>query len=180
MNDDLPGVESVIVNEGSLQRSAIRKIEIRFDGLVEASADAFSLTNLGTDAFPTNTPVGNLVVTVADEGAITKVTLQLPNEASLGDGNYRLDIVATRITARFGGWAMSSDYAFGDQEVDHFYRKYGDVSGNRIVDLLDFAGFRRAFGLTEGQSGFLNELDSDDDGAIGLLDFAAFRRNFGT
>ncbi len=180
LNDDEPGVESVIVNDGSIQRSAIRKVEVHFDGLVEVSPDAFSLTNLGTDASPTSIPVDNLIVNMEDQGAFTKVTLSLPNGESLSDGNYRLDIDSAKITARFGGWAMSNDYSFGDQAVDNFYRKYGDVNGNRSVDLLDFAEFRRAFGLSDGQPNYLDALDSDEDGTIGLLDFAKFRSNFGT
>ena len=75
---------------------------------------------------------------------------------------------------------MSNDFSFGDEAVDNFYRKFGDVNGNRSVDLLDFAEFRRAFGLSEGQPNYLDELDADRDGSIGLLDFGAFRRNFGT
>jgi hypothetical protein len=180
LNDDAPSVEVVIINDGSIQRSAIRHVEIRFDGLADAPIDAFSLTNLGTDASPTNLPVDNLIVTVEDQATFTRVTLQLPNGESLSDGNYRLDIESAKITARFGDWAMSNDYSFGDEAADNFYRKYGDVSGNRSVDLLDFAAFRRAFGLSEGQSNYLDELDADGDSTIGLLDFGAFRRNFGT
>ncbi len=181
LNDDLPTVESVIINElGSVQRSAIRKVEVLFNGLVETPASAFVLTNLGTETVPASDPIENLVVTAEDDGTFTKVTLQLPGGNSLSDGNYRLDIDRLQIVAVFGGASMGNDYSFGDEATDNFYRKYGDVSGNRVVDLLDFAELRRAFGRSEGQSGYLSELDSDEDGSIGLLDFAAFRRNFGS
>ena len=63
---------------------------------------------------------------------------------------------------------------------DRFFRKYGDQSGNGLVDLLDFADFRRTFGKSAGDPGYAGGFDSDGDNAIGLIDFAAFRRNFGT
>lgn len=178
-NDDEPAVESVLVNEGSPQRSSVRRVEVRFDGLVDGSPDAFSLVNLGTDAAPKDETVEDLVITAVDEGGRTKFVLERPGGISLTDGNYRLDIQASLITARFGGYAMAGDFSFGDETVDNFYRKYGDVNGNRLVDLLDFSEFRRSFGLQQEQAGYLAALDWDDDNTIGLLDFGAFRRNFG-
>ena len=50
----------------------------------------------------------------------------------------------------------------------------------QVRDLLDFADFRRTFGKSASESGYLGAFDSEGDNAIGLLDFAAFRRNFGT
>lgn len=180
LNDDEPEVEAVIVNDGSVQRSAIRKLEVQFTGLVDVSTEAVTLTYLGTESSPANQVVVGLLVNVIDEGTATKVRVEVPGGGSLIDGNYRLDIEGSDVLARFGGWAMSGDYAFGDEAVDNFYRKFGDVNGNRVVDLLDFAEFRRAFGLTAGQLGYRGELDEDGDDSVGLLDFAAFRRNFGT
>ena len=75
---------------------------------------------------------------------------------------------------------MADNYAFGDQAADAFFRKYGDQNGNDIVDLLDFADFRRSFGKSDGDAGYLEGFDSDGDAVIGLLDFAEFRRGFGT
>ena len=76
---------------------------------------------------------------------------------------------------------MPRDFSFGDQSSpDKFFRKYGDHNGNGLVDLLDFAAFRQAFGKSDGDAGYADELDADLDDTIGLLDFAAFRQAFGT
>jgi hypothetical protein len=182
LNDDAPRVDATILDDGSNQRSAIRTIQVEFTGLVDAPPSAFSLTYLGNENDPLNLPVDDIVVTPVDddETAATRVTIQRLTGQSLIDGNYRLDIQGGLIRARFGNWPMSDDYSFGDDEADRFYRKYGDVNGNRTVDLTDFSVFRRTFGLKEDQPGYRSELDADADEIIDLFDFAAFRRNFGT
>lgn len=104
------------------------------------------------------------------------------SSGSLIDGSYQLTIDASRIARKGLALDGNGDGNGGGDHVfvDDFYRKYGDMNGNSVVDLHDFAAFRSAFGSTEGLAGYEDALDSDDDNAIGLLDFAAFRRNFGT
>ena len=79
-----------------------------------------------------------------------------------------------------GGPNMAGDFTFGDEAADAFFRKYGDEDGNNVVDLPDFAAFRRTFDKSHGEPGYLGTLDSNGDAIVGLPDFAEFRRNFGT
>jgi hypothetical protein len=105
---------------------------------------------------------------------------------SLIDGEYRLTVTATGVSY-FGvnldgdqNGSAGDDFVYGENPADRFFRKYGDENGNGVVDLLDFAGFRRTFGTSPGDSLYASGFDSDGDQTIGLGDFAAFRRNFGT
>ena len=152
VNDDTalpPNVASVVINDGAAQRSAVTKIDVVFDSLVNAPASAFSLTNLGTYASPASDPVTGLSVSADNTGPVTIVTISLLSGQSLPDANYRLDINAAQITAAGGGPAMASNYAFGDDPLDNFFRRYGDGDGDGFVDFDDFSGhFLPAFGTS--------------------------------
>lgn len=59
----------------------------------------------------------------------------------------------------------------------------GDINGNGVVNLADFALFARCFGLSasDGSCSAVEFASSDltDDGSINLADFATFAANFG-
>lgn len=182
VNDDFPGVESVVINDGlSPQRSVLKEVHVVFDGLVDAPPTAFALTNTGTVTAPANAPVAGVQVVMNDNvDGKTVATLSLLSGASLDDGNYRLDITATLIVERDGSTLMADDYSFGDDEADAFFRKFGDADGNRFVNLSDFASLRATFGKGLADPDFDPTFDSDGNDAVNLVDFAAFRGNFGT
>ena len=184
-----PTVTQVVVNGGDMQRSSLKTLTVIFDRVVnvdQASGDPFQFINTGTNQPVTEIPV------ISDDGVRTTVEFTFAPGASVADwgslldGNYRLTINSALVTSfgaaldGDGNGTTGGNYVFGATAMDKFYRKYGDVNGNGIVDLLDFADFRRAFGKASSDSGYIESLDSDGDMMIGLLDFAAFRRNFGT
>jgi hypothetical protein len=187
VNDDTalpPNVASVVINEGAVQRSAVTKIDVVFDSLVDAPATAFALTNLGTNASPASIPVTGFSVSADNSGAVTIVSISLPEGQSLPDANYRLDINASQITATGGGPNMASNYAFGDNPLDNFYRRYGDGNGDGFVDFDDFSDhFLPAFGTSLASNGasFRSDLDFDEDDDVDFDDFSGgFLPNFGT
>ena len=51
---------------------------------------------------------------------------------------------ALQVQLAGGGAAMTNDYRFGDEAADTFFRKFGDITGDRSVNLFDFAAFRAA------------------------------------
>ena len=67
----------------------------------------------------------------------------------------------------------------GGDSVTSFYRLYGDVNGDRVVNLVDMTAFRGTFGTAAGGPGFLDYLDSDGDGVMSLIDLTVFRNHFG-
>ena len=187
-NDDTtlpPTVDSVVINEGADQRSALTKVEVIFDSLVDTPAAAFALTNLGTYDEPTNDPVAGLSVSSDNTGAVTVVLITLQSGLSLPDANFQLDIDASQIVPSGGGPAMAANYSFGDDPLDDFFRRYGDGNGDGNVDFIDFSDhFLPAFGTSQsnpGGSPFRGDLDFNLDGNVDFLDFSdGFLPNFGT
>jgi hypothetical protein len=175
-------VQSVGVNAGqanTVQRSSVTSLTVTFDKLVsfagQASA-AFQLARTG----PTGT-TGNVTLTVDLTGStatqtIAKLTFSgsltegFTNAPSLVDGNYTLTVFSAQIQGGLNG---------GDN-VSTLFRYYGDINGDRVVNGLDLAEFRAAFGTTTGQTGYSTYLDQNGDGAINGLDLAVYRTHFGT
>ncbi len=175
----------VVIDDGTTQRSSIEQFSVTFNSVVEIADDPFDFRNLSTMESVVDIPV------VSVENGKTVVTFQFMagdsvNSAGLLlNGDYQLTIDASKISSLGtpldgnGDGTPGDNYVFGATAADDFYRKFGDYNGNGIVDLLDFAEFRRSFGTSEGAASWNRAFDFDGDGDIGLLDFAEFRRNFG-
>ena len=181
-----PAVESVSINGGDTTRSQITSVTVAFDTEIDHAQilSAFTLTNIDT-----NQAVGSLVVTPTVEGGKTVVVLTFGSGLSvidrvgtgmlgnsLADGNYRLDILATKVKAVTGSAAMLADYVFGGQSAgqpdnDDFFRLYGDTSGDGFVDGLDFNEFLATFA---NPSNFNGDFDSNGDGFIDGSDLNDF------
>ncbi|MCA9169329.1 MAG: hypothetical protein KDB23_16760 [Planctomycetales bacterium] len=169
LDENEPRVTSVVVDDGTNQRSMVRMLTVTFDAEVEIDSEAFSLTNMKTgDIF---TIVNADVASNVFNGK-TIATLRFHNSVpgvvggSLSNGNYTLTIDASKI--RIGTSHMFTDY------VDEFYRFFGDSDGDRDVDALDFGAFLRAYRKTDLQPGFSDIFDSDSDGDVDATDFSAF------
>ena len=186
-----PQVDFVRINGGDTQRSSVTSVEVVFDRLVDIGSGAISITNTGIPLGDSSTPVTGLVVDSNPVGGVTVATITFGagdsvvtrNTANtLDDGNYRLDINASLVTAQGGGPAMAADYQFGSVEADNFYRLYGDADGTGNTDFLDFSdAFLPAFGTGQGQTGYRDEMDFNGDGLVDFLDFSdGFLPNFGT
>jgi hypothetical protein len=158
-----PTVQSVQIDDGTLQRSRIRSLKVTFDATVDLGAGAFELTRQGGGA-PAMTVMSTIV------GGHTVATLTFSGPGSLGtsliDGQYSFRVVAGQVTV--GGTPMAAD------SITNFHRFFGDFDGNATVNSTDFAGFRNYFGL--GDSIF----DFDGDGQTNSNDFSEFRKRFGT
>ncbi len=180
INDEVPEITGVIVNNGEDQRSSLHDIAIEFDGLVDVDGSAVVLTYIGSDNFPDYQPVSAVSITAADVDGRTIISVTPNASHSFSDGNYLIDVFSSGITARESGENMAQDYQFGNNATDRLFRKYGDDNGNRVVDLFDFAQFRARYDTNDGDDDYAAWLDETGDGAINLFDFARFRANFGS
>jgi len=59
-------------------------------------------------------------------------------------------------------------------DADGLFRFFGDINGDRAVDIADFGQFTGTFNLHTGDPGFIAAFDSNNDGAIDIADFGAF------
>jgi len=168
-----PIVESVVVNDGSAQRSMVSEITVNFsEEVVGVDASSFILMNTTT-----NTQVIPTVTTQLLDGK-TVATLTFSGEGivggSLADGDYSLTTLSSSVADAAGnGLDGDGDGAGGDNAVDTFFRFYGDANGDRTVNVIDLLQFRSAFGRTNA------DFDHNGDGVVNVLDLLQFRSRFG-
>jgi hypothetical protein len=168
-------VQSVVVDDGSVQRSMVRSVTVTFDRLVNfggSPSAAFQLSRTGPGT------TGNVTLAVDLSGSTTTQTIarltfsgtltEGPN--SLVDGDYTLTVFNNQIQGGIQG---------GDN-VSNLFRLFGDVNGDKAVNGLDLALFRTAFGTSLGNPNYVDYLDQNGDGTINGLDLAVFRTHFGT
>ena len=187
-DQDGPQVESVVVNDGSAQRSMVSEITVTFSEQVNGvDASAFILMNTTT-----NTQVVPTVTTQLIDGK-TVATLTFSGSGisggSLADGNYQLTTVAGSTSDAAGNQLDGNgDGTSGDNAIEDFFRFYGDVDGDRDVDRRDLLFFGRAYVKSWFNLTFDSAFDADGDGDadadadadvdVDGEDLFAFLRNF--
>src|SRR5262249_41029894 len=170
-------VESVVVNDGSAQRSMVTRLTVTFSGAAILDPGAFELRRQdGTlvDAQVSISLVGGQTVAV--------LTFAGPEfvGGSLADGRYTLTVRAEPGHDRWGRELDGDgDGSAGGDRVDSFFRLFGDADGDGDVDRQDRELFRSAFRTRAGEAGYLWYFDFDGDGAVGGRDNGQFNRRFG-
>jgi hypothetical protein len=178
-------VVDTAINNDKLGRSDVTSIKVQIDSLVPVRASDFVLLNTTTNTVVTGINVqtspingtnsisgtnvinGSTTVTLTFTGGPSVVASNHPSLLpSLANGNY---------TLRY----LPSESSVSAAPIDAFFRKYGDVNGDNIVSLSDYAKFRASYGGTIGDSRYDGGLDFNRDGLISLVDFAAFRAAYG-
>jgi hypothetical protein len=174
-----PRVLSTQVNDGSAQRSRVASLTVTFDTVVNfatTAGAAFTLVRNGGGAV-TFTATPNVVMgrTVVTLNNFTGATTQ---SGSLADGRYTLTAQASQISAGGvlldgnGDGTPGDNYTFGDPQG--LYRFFGDINGDRNVDIADFGQLSLTYGLNSGQMGFNSAFDFNGDGVIDIADFGQF------
>ena len=164
-----PQVKSVVINDGSAQRSLVRSITITFDTLVTLDAGAFQVKR-------SNGTVAGLTKTVTQANGETTVVLTFSGTGtyarSLVDGLWTLKIYKSKVhRADYRPAVMAAD------ALTAFHRLYGDADGDRDVDATDRTAFDAAFGHTDPVS--LATFDFDRDGDVDTLDRTRFNQRYG-
>jgi hypothetical protein len=174
-----PLVSSVVIDNGSGQRSMVRSLTVTFNQVVTLSKGAFVLENRKGD--PASVDL-NRAVSVVKGQTVVVLTFTGPDiiGGSLADGRYTLRVVGSRVTDSLGNpLDGDGDGRAGGDNLTALSRYYGDVNGDGVVNGLDFGLFRTAFGTAAGDRGYLDYLDYNADGAVNRLDFRQFRSRFG-
>jgi RHS repeat-associated protein len=174
-----PTVESVVINDGSAQRSMVTRITITFSGPVTLDPGALELREQGGG------PVG-LALATSQVGGKTVVVLSFAGSGivggSLADGTYCLILHGDKIRGG-SGQALDGDadgLAGGDFVDEAIARLFGDTDGDGDEDYLDYLSFRTALDKKVGDAAYLWYLDYDRNGIIDRsTDFAEFSRRRG-
>jgi hypothetical protein len=142
------------------------------------AADAFRVVRQGDGA------IVSLGAAVDDAGAGTVVTLRFAGADvvgnSLADGSYTLTVAAAQVSGNDGLLDGDGDGQAGGDFSQGLFRLFGDINGDRRVDVADFGLFSTTFNLSSGQNGFLAGFDFNGDGRIDIADFGQFSIRFFT
>ncbi|MDM4015527.1 choice-of-anchor D domain-containing protein [Roseiconus lacunae] len=180
-------VEEIIINDGSIARSQIESIRVRFNQLVadEPLNRAFQvrLVSNQTQFFPYPT------VDSDEVDGKTEVELTFPSVGGSGtgelawvDGFYELRIQANSvISITEESYPMPANVYFGTEageidNTDHFFRLFGDVNGDRDVNKIDLDKFVATLGFEQSDLGFNPQFDFDGDGDVDTTDYVQIRR----
>ena len=171
-------VESLVVNDGSDQRSMVNSLTVTFDHFVTIDPGAFELRSQDGSLVGLNVASsvnGNQTV------AILTFTGSGVIGGSLADGSYTLtihsDLIQDGVGRKLDG---DLDGTAGGDATEALFRLYGDSDGDRDVDLIDLARFLSTFGRRRGDSHYLDYFDSNGDDRVGLVDLLAFAHRIGT
>jgi hypothetical protein len=170
-------VESVVLNDGSAQRSMVNRITVTFGGAAVLDPGAIELRR--QDGTPVNFQIA---VSLAGGKTVAVLTFTDPEfiGGSLADGRYTLTVRADRVHDRWGRQLDGDgDGSAGGNRVDGFSRLFGDADGDGDVDGQDRDRFRSAFKTRAGEPGYLWYFDFDGDGDVDGRDNGEFNRRFG-
>jgi hypothetical protein len=170
-------VESIVVNDGSAQRSMVNSITVTFDGAAVLDPGAIELRR--QDGSLVDAQVS---ISLIGGKSVAALTFDGPEfvGGSLADGTYTLTVRADRVHDRWGREVDGDgDGSAGGNRVDGFSRLFGDTDGDGDVDGQDRDRFRSAFGKTAGEIGYLWYFDFDGDGDVDGRDNGQFNRRFG-
>jgi hypothetical protein len=165
-------VDGVVVNDGSAQRSMVKRVTVTFGGAAVLDPGAIELRRR-------NGTTVNARVAIATVGGKTAAVLTFTNPefigGSLADGTYTLTVHADRVHDRWGRQLDGNgDAAAGGDRVDTFSRLFGDANGNGRVDRQDVERFASAFGTRTGDAAYSPTFDFDGDGDVDLRDTLQF------
>jgi extracellular elastinolytic metalloproteinase len=167
----VPSVTGTQINDGAAQRSRVTSITVTFSTVVTFLGGnvvaAFTLTRIGGGSVAFSASASNATgVTVVTINGFTGAEAQ---SGSLRDGRFTLTALASNISNAAGQLNGGTNFTFGDAQG--LFRFYGDINGDRNVDISDFGPFSGTFGLNSGQAGFISAFDFNNDGTIDITDF---------
>jgi hypothetical protein len=168
-------VQSFQINpfESTGQRSMVTTLQVTFNTLVTFDSGSFTLTR--DDNTPLNATL-QAVDTTPVGGTKTVVTITFTGSSiigkSLADGRYTLTTNAAHIHA--GAVTMSAD------RVDHFFRLFGDLTGDGKVDNADQTLFFAVLASNPSAAAYRFACDYNGDGVVDFsTDYAQFTLRMG-
>jgi hypothetical protein len=161
-----PQVKSVMINDGSVQRSEVRSITVTFDTLVTFDLGAFRVVRSDGVA-------ASVTKTVTQANGETQVVLTFSGLGtvgrSLGDGSWTLKVFRGRVhRADYRPQMMEADFLTG------FQRRYGDADGDGNVTAADQVVFEAALALPDPTG--LATFDYNRDGLLNGTERTQFAR----
>jgi hypothetical protein len=164
-------VQSVVVNDGSAQRSMVDSITVTFSTQVDIAPGAFQLVQaVGSARTDVSSVVGVTTQLTGDGRTVATLTFAGVGivGGSLADGGYTLTIRADLVDDQQLGAPLdgNGDGLVGGARVDRFFRLFGDLNGDGMVNDTDGAALRAALGSRKGTVRYRWYLDFYGNGFI--------------
>ena len=166
-----PSLTSLVINDGSAQRSMVKRVFLNFSEPVALAGGAVSLQQKQPDGSYAAVTTGYTLIPVSTGAYSQSYRLQFVGN-SVADGRYRVVVTGVGATGALGN-SLAADVAYD------FTRLYGDVDGDGGVSINDFNGFASAFGTTSSDAAYNAAFDNDGDNGISINDFNQFASRFG-
>jgi hypothetical protein len=170
-------VASVVVNDGSVQRSMVNSLTVTFSTVVHLDPGAFELVR--QEGGVIQLQVSQAVV---DGHSVDTLTFSGGGiiGGSLADGHYTLTIHGGLVHDQFGNALDGAGTGEeGSDRVDTFFRLFGDADGDGHVGVDDLRSLLSTLGKRAGDPGYLWYFDYDGDGRVDRGDLFQFLRRFG-
>ena len=168
-----PTITSLIIDDGTAQRSRVRTLTLDFSSAVTLDAGAISLSRVSAG----NSIVETFTSTTADGGltyVLTPTSDLISSGSSLIDGSYRLVVHPSAVHPA----AVPSGTMAGSDLTYSFSRLFGDSNGDGTVNLSDYRAFIGSYLQSSGSTRFNAIFDYNNDGTISLTDYRAFLSNY--
>jgi hypothetical protein len=197
-----PQVSSVVFGEGT-QRSMVRSITVDFNSVVGIAPGAFTLDrrNIASGTWESIAPQALIIgvtpslinggtqtralLTFTGSEIVTPVSSSLTG--SLADGNYRLTVNSSAVTASLspsvqldgnGDGTGGDNFVRGIENTDRFFRLFGDSTGDRRTNAFELGRIRASLNKTVGAFGTpldASSFDFNGDGRINAIDLGRLR-----
>lgn len=185
-NAALSTIASVVLDDGTAQRSNIRSVLVTINGTVTAgniASGAFTLTQTSGTSIQSYTANVAAVTAISSTQTTVKLTFSgsgVNGIGSLADGRYTLVIDGSKIIDSNGQQLDAAGTgAAGSSRSTSFYRLAGDADGNGTVDFNDFLQLQASFGTSTGNASYNSGADTDGNGTVDFNDFLTLQAQFG-
>ena len=168
----------------------VNRITVNFDSTVNVGAGAFVLEQGGSAGFSA-IPASDLTIsvnsTVVSGKTVSVLTFSSPTPSlyitggSLPDGNYRLTVQSSLVTASTvaldgdNNGSAGGNYVKGAVEADAFFRLFGDSNGDRFTRLAELGQLRAAINKTSPDPAYDPRFDFDSNGTVRLAELGQLR-----
>jgi hypothetical protein len=163
-----PFVQAFTVNGGAVQRSMVTILSLTFSERVTVGSSLLQIHG-GGDVSGVLMSIGN------PSGDGIHYTMTFSGAAvvggSLPDGIYDF-------TVNGAGVSDSTGHTVAGTPTWTFYRLFGDVDGNKVVNATDYAALRSTFDKHSTDPGFDAAFDYDNNSIINAYDLTQFRKRF--
>ena len=190
-----PQISSFVFGDGTTQRSMVNRITIDFSTVVVIANSGAFVLDRRDDTTGTWGSISTAQLNVGFSSVLfnnnsqSRAILSFAGSevigGSLADGNYRLTIIDSLVTANSialdgdGNGTVGGNFVRGTLATDNFFRLFGDSDGNGAVNIVEFNQFRAAFGSNVGGASYDARFDFDSAGGITIFEFNEFRKRFG-